>query len=445
MNKRIFDFIINRGLDLKGSNVIAGFSGGPDSMVLIRFLLYMRENHQLTFRIMHLNHNERADADNEERFVREFCNRNDIPASMYSEDICNSDEVKHLGFERYARERRKYYFDKECTEYHCDYILTGHNMTDRVETMLINMERGTGLRGLVSMKFIQGKYVKPLIFLTGQEIRSFISAHKIDIIDDDTNRDESFKRNEIRKHIMPILKKYMSNGYDSINRSLNNAERSEYVLEKLIQENIKYIAQYSDSGISINIDKLNSIGEDYTDVYLYYIFLNHFTVNSTIIDEIVKIVLSKKKNITKIFKEFSVLKQYNQLEINRETADVQYRNDKIELMESVDYNGTKLRKTIGHCPDRFNDSEFICLPSDIEKLYIRTFRKGDLFAPFGMKGHMKLKDYFINEKIPAKIRKTLPLLTDEKDNIIWVTGIRRSSIHKIKGNKECLFVYREKN
>lgn len=443
MNERISTFLEHNNIDIKGRKVLLGFSGGPDSTLLLHYLLYAREEFGTELRIMHLNHREREEADNEERAVADICSSHRIECSLYREDVYSSEACTKLGFERAARELRLHYLKKDADEYSCDYIMTGHNLTDRVETMLINLERGTGLRGLISMRPVSGRFVKPLLFLTKNEIRSFLNDSSITFIEDETNNDQSLGRNRIRHNIIPVLESHMKNGLYSIERSINLLDDTEAVLREQMESLIEGIARYS-SDIVIDIDKLRQYQGRTRRTLLYYMLQGHYRVNFAMIEQLENMVQSEKPNSDKVFGAFRAVRSYNKLIITKSKG--RDSNDRrIELSDSAMYNGYRIKRMLGKCPLPFDDSRFVCLPRDTGNLFLRTYRDGDRFRPFGMRGSMKLKDYFINSKIPAYKRRRIPLLTDSDDNILWITGYRRSDHYSVNTNKECTVVYGQKD
>ncbi len=445
MKNRIIKYLRKNKIDLYGKKIIVGFSGGPDSMLLLCFLLDIRDDYDITLHIMHLNHNERPEADKEEQFVELFCKKNDLSYSLYSEQILELNEVNELGFEMAARERRLYYFQKDIKTYNADYIMTGHNLDDRIETMLLNLERGTGLRGLVSMRLISGIFIKPILFLTRKEIRDHINKNNIDYIEDLTNFDEDLGRNRIRKRVIPVLNEFMKGGIKRIEHSMDILETTENALSRLANKTIEDISESNEQAIIFNIRSILKMDEAVQRLILYYGVKKRFRVNAHIIDEIIKVIRSERKYIEKAFNGFSVIRDYNNL-IVKETneSDIQ-DNELCELKTEIEYNGYKLERETSYAPDTFDDNKFVCFPKNTGKMYIRTLKNGDRFSPFGLNGTVKLKDFFINNKISRNKRARIPLLVNSDNEILWITGMRRTSKYPITNKKECIIVRRKKD
>ena len=445
MKNRIIEYLRKNKIDLQGKKIIVGFSGGPDSMLLLRFLLDTRNDLDIALHIMHLNHNERPEADKEEQFVELFCKKNDLSYSLYSEQILELNEVNELGFEMAARERRLYYFQKDLKKYNADYIMTGHNLDDRIETMFLNLERGTGLRGLVSMRLISGVFIKPILFLTRKEIRDHINKNNIDYIEDITNLDENLGRNRIRKRVIPVLDEFMKGGIKRIEHSMDILETTENALNKLVNRTIEEISEINEQAIIFNIRSILKMDDSVQRLILYYGVRKRFRVNAHIIDEIIKAIRSEKKYIEKIFNEFSVIRDYNNLIVKEIDDSVIQENELCELKNEIEYNGYKLKKETSHAPDKFDDNRFVCFPKNTGKMYIRTLKIGDRFSPFGLNGTVKLHDFFINNKISRNKRGKIPLLVDSDNEILWITGMRRTSKYPITNKKECIIVRRKKD
>ncbi len=445
MKNRIIEYLKKNKIDLQGKKIIIGFSGGPDSMLLLRFLLDIRNDYDINLHIMHLNHNERPEADKEEEFVELFCKENNVSYSLYSEQILDLSEINKLGFEMAARERRLYYFQKDLKKYNADYIMTGHNLDDRIETMLLNLERGTGLRGLVSMRLKSGIFIKPILFLTRKEIRDYINKNNITYIEDLTNFNEKLGRNRIRKRIMPILDEFIKGGVKRIEHSMDILEATENAINKLSSKAIEDVSEINEQAITFDIKAVLEMESSVQRLILYYGIKKRFRVNAHIIDEIIKVLRSEKKYIKKSFNEFLTIRDYNNLIIKEMDENDIQENRLCELKTKIEYNGYKLQKEASSVPDRFDDNNFVCFPKNTGKMYIRTFEMGDRFSPFGLNGTVKLKDFFINNKISRNKRKRIPLLVNSDNEILWITGMRRTSKYPITNKKECIIVRRKED
>ncbi len=446
MFEKIFNNLKKHNIDIENKKIIAGFSGGPDSTLLVHFLLHAREHYNTKFYIMHLNHKEREEADYEENYVKEFCVKNNIKCSLYVENIYENKEVKKHGFEKLARELRREYFIKDIEKYNGDYIFTGHNLDDRIETMFLNMERGTGIKGLSSMRFVNNKFIKPLLFLKRKDIRDYLEQKNIDYLHDKTNDDEQFGRNRIRHNIIPIIENYMNNGFSGIVRTLDNIIEYDDFINYVIREKFPEIIKYKDNKqIHLDINKILLYNNKIQKILLLYLISDLYIVNSKNIEDIIKIILSKKPSIKKSYKKFTVLKEYNNLKIINCEEEFELKKIKLEFDKKNQFGEYEflIEKTL--CNNIFNDNEYICVSLQAGKeFFIRTRKQGDKIIPFGHDKETKVKKIFIDYKIPKFKREAYPIIVNEKDEIIWIPFIKRTNKYKTENQKECYKIYGKK-
>jgi len=448
MFNKISRFLAENSIKLKGKRIIAGFSGGPDSMLLIQYLLHLRQAGDIVFRIMHLNHCERPQSDSEESFVSEFCTVHGIDSSLYKYNIPMSEQTASLGFEMAARNKRLELFEHDIGKFSCDYVLTGHNMTDRIETFLINMERGSGLNGLVAMKVKRDKFIKPLLFLTKRQIENWLNKAGIEYISDKTNRDEGFARNRIRHNVIPVLKEHIEGGLPGIAGTLDILEQYSEAMVFFAGEHLsEIIIKKHNSDIILDIDRLIIYNNKISKILIYYALNDLYNLNSGIISEIDKIARSRKQSLIKQFKPFTVMKNYNRLRVTVCPIDKEDKPEPVKLEP-----GSEIRwgdYTIGaqwtECP-HFDDPNTVYLPSDaFRTLTVRPRESGDRFRPFGLDGTVKISRYLMNKKIPAVRRNSIPLIVNEKDEILSIAGYRRTDKYRINSQKKILEIYVKEN
>ncbi|MFO8062715.1 MAG: tRNA lysidine(34) synthetase TilS [bacterium] len=443
MFKKISRFLADNSIELEGKRIIAGFSGGPDSMLLIHYLLHLRQSGDVVFRIMHLNHCERPQSDSEESFVSDFCRKHDIALSLYKHNIPVSQQAASVGFEMAARNKRLELFEHDMRKFNYDYVLTGHNMTDRIETFLINMERGSGLNGLVAMKVKRDRFIKPLLFLTKSQITDWLDRNEIEYITDKTNRDESFARNRIRHNIIPVLEEYMEGGLPGIADTLDILEQYSEAMEFFAGRYADDIITQGHGDIILDIDRLIIYNNKISKILIYYALNDLYNLNSGIISEIDKIARSRKQSLIKQFKPFTVMKDYNRLTVTADPIVEEAKPEavKLEPGSEIRWGDYTIAARWTQSP-HFDDINTVCLPSEsFKSLTVRRRQAGDRFRPFGLDGTVKISRYLMNRKIPAVRRSSIPLIVNEKDEILWIAGYRRTDKYRINSQKEILEIY----
>ena len=189
-------------VNLRGERVLIGLSGGMDSVCLFHIL------RELGCRLeaVHVNHGIRgAEADRDEAFVKTLCEKYEVPFHGFRFDVPEISKEQKMSVEEAGRMIRKEVFEEVSKECGANYIALAHHGNDRAETFLFNLCRGTGVKGLGTMKPVQGKVIRPLLWAKREEIEQYIQKHEYDFVEDATNASEQYTRNRIRHQILPLL------------------------------------------------------------------------------------------------------------------------------------------------------------------------------------------------------------------------------------------------
>ena len=212
-----------------GASVLCAVSGGADSVCLLHWL---SQQGDLTLTAAHFNHRLRgAEADRDEAFVRDLCEAWHIPLTVGRGDVRAFARREGLSVEEGARILR-YAFLKQAAEAEgCQFIATAHNADDNAETVLLNLIRGTGVKGLGGIPPTQGKIVRPLLGLTRPEILAYLEEHRIPHREDSTNADETYTRNKLRSQVMPVLKELNPKSVEHINAAAAQIREVDEYLE----------------------------------------------------------------------------------------------------------------------------------------------------------------------------------------------------------------------
>lgn len=215
-----------------GALVLCALSGGGDSVYLLCRLLEGAEQGGYTVRCAHYNHRLRESARRDENFVRELCTRWEVPLTVGSGDVAGESARRGIGTEECAREMRYAFLEKTARETGCTCIATGHNAGDNAETVLMNLIRGCSLRGLTGIPERRGSIVRPMLDVSRQEIRDYLDAHGIPYVEDETNGDERYTRNRVRRQLIPLLEEMNPRAVEHINALSRYLREDEGALEK---------------------------------------------------------------------------------------------------------------------------------------------------------------------------------------------------------------------
>lgn len=418
---------------LKKDDVVAiGLSGGPDSMCLLDILLSLNLN--LKIIAIHINHNIRKESDDEAVFVKEYCNQHNVVYEYTKFDKKSQTDNYN---EQELREKRYIFFDEITKKYNAKYLFTAHHGDDLIETIQMRLTRGSNLKGycgfLIETPKKQYSIVRPLVYVTKQIIEDYNKEHNVPFVIDQTNFNDKYTRNRYRQNILPFLKKenpdvhlkYLSFSnelkkyYDFVNTIVSKELAKRFnnsvldienfsELEPLIQE--KLLEQILDS---LYPDNLNIIGKKH-------------------LNSIISIISSKKPNTTiDLPGNIIIKKEYNNL-IFQTTQDKPLAEYKLILEDEIKLNNNYIIQRIDDCDNNSNyvirlNSNELDLP-----LYIRSRKPGDKMYIKNMNGSKKIKDIYIDSKLTKEERNNQPILVDNKDNILWLPGLKKSKFDKAK-------------
>lgn len=236
MENKCRETIQRYGMINVGDTVIVGVSGGADSMALLNFLFYEQERLQITVNACHINHNLRGEeSDRDELFVRKFCEEKQIPLSVFSIDV-SAERKKHESIEECARNARYRCFDEMLKKSAGSKLATAHTASDNEETVLLNLIRGTGTKGLCGIPPVRGRIIRPLIRCTRAQTEEYCKKNNIPYITDSSNLSENYARNRLRLNILPLLRDFNPSLTDAISRMTEAVREDSAFIDKTAKE-----------------------------------------------------------------------------------------------------------------------------------------------------------------------------------------------------------------
>lgn len=432
--KKIYDYL-NNELNLKdGDIIVVGCSGGPDSMALLYILEDIRKKKNIFLVCAHVNHNVRSVSNDEQKFMEQWCLDHNIKFETMT--------IKKYGddnFENEARTIRYKFFEELVQKYSANYLMTAHHGDDLMETILMRMVRGSTLKGYAGfsqlVEYDNYKLVRPLVFVTKKELEEFNKNKNIPYVIDQTNFDNIHTRNRYRMNVLPFLKQEDKNVHEKFLKFNKILEK----YDSYITQNVKkeYEKVYVDN--VINIDLFLKLDELIQEKIIYMLLEEIYNddlmlVNDKHVKLISNLIFSNKKNAyIYLPNNIKMMKEYNKLYVIDEQNQVD--NYEIELLDYAELPNGKHIIRLDECATNGNDicrlsSEDIALP-----LYIRTRRHGEKMALKGTNGHKKIKDIFIDCKVPMKDRELWPVVVDSNNNVVWIPGLKKSKFNKSKNEK----------
>ena len=263
MKEKVLKTIEQFNLIESGDRIVIGVSGGPDSMCLLNILKDIMEdkNINLSFSICvaHINHKIRREADEETRYVKDYCEKNNIPIYIKEAEVIKIAEEKKIGLEEAGRDVRYNFFEEVLKKTNSNKIAIAHNLNDRAETVLMNLIRGSGPLGLKGIEAKRNKYIRPLIQINRKQIEEYCEKEKLDPKFDKSNKDNTYTRNKIRNQLIPYLQReFNPNIIEAITKLSEIIEDEQNYLEKIVN-NIytNLLVEECEKEIILNLKEFN--------------------------------------------------------------------------------------------------------------------------------------------------------------------------------------------
>ena len=425
--------ILKNLLPIKDEYIVVGVSSGPDSIALLHML---QNNLNKKIVCAHVNHNVRKESEEEEKYLQKYCQDNNL---LF--EVMKITKYTENNFENEARKKRYKFYEKILKKYNSHTLFLAHHGDDLIETVLMKIIRGSNLEGYAGIKLYSylDNYtiIRPLISLTKQEIITYNKENNLKYYLDKTNEDTTYTRNRIRKKITPLLKEEDSNIHLKFLKYSNTLEEYYNYIEYLTKEKMKKIIKNN----IINNDLLKKEHPFMKKNIVFYLLSEIYNNKSNIIKDkhiegIIKLSNSNKPNqFINLPNKYIAKKEYNKIIIEKKDNKNIQKDYKIELKDMVEINGFTIKKvnkidTDGNNVCRLNSNN-ITLP-----LYIRNKKDGDYIEIKNLGNKKKLKEIFIENKIPKDKRNTYPILVDNNDNILWIPNIKKSK-YNVKKDELC--------
>lgn len=426
-----------------GETVVAAVSGGADSVALLHVLMSLKDKLSIEVVAAHLNHCIRSkDAEEDSRFVEEIAARLGIASVVGKIDVPKLSKELRTGLEDAAR-RARYDFLQEVTKNTgASKIAVAHTVDDQVETVLLNIIRGTGLDGLAGMPAVRDNIIRPLINVSRADVEEYLRALGETWRTDSTNLDTSYSRNRVRLELIPYIEEHLNPRVRKAVASLSSLAKDDAkVVRDLAQQAFESIATHiSKDRVAIDATKLRQLARaiqrrcvrNAVEIVKGDLRDLEFDQVERIIDSV---DVSMPFNLTLPSGEVYAALVDDELSIFRIVEP-----QKIEVVRQIFFPGSTKVPELGVIIDaaavdpKTRPSTPFEVVLDTAKLagplYVRTWEPGDRIQPLGMSGHKKLQNLFTDRKIPRFERSRTPIITDDQ-KIVWVAGIAASELAKV--------------
>lgn len=261
LEKKVLNTIQKYELIKYGDNIVVGVSGGPDSMTLLNVLCSLKETLQIHLFVAHINHQIRKEAKQDEEYVKDFCAAHQIPFFVLEKDVVQLAKEQKIGTEEAGRKVRYDFFEEICKKVNASKIATAHTANDQAETILMNLMRGSGTNGLKGMEVKRGKYIRPLLEITRQEIEQYCQKQQLNPRIDQTNQENVYTRNRIRNELIPYIEKNFNPSIvTSLNRLSEILKEQEEYMEKVVEKAyLEIMLEQNEEQIVLDLKKFTSL------------------------------------------------------------------------------------------------------------------------------------------------------------------------------------------
>jgi len=420
-------FISENNLIKQGDKILLAVSGGIDSMVMAH--LFLRRNHKEG--IAHCNFSLRGkESDKDEEIVRQFAADNNIPFYTIRFETKAYAKKNRLSVQMAARELRYKWFEEIREKNGFDSVAVAHNLNDNIETLLINLIRGTGLAGMAGIKPINNNIIRPLLFATRHDIQTYCDKNKIVFREDRSNAETKYTRNKIRHLVIPVIKEINPSIESTLNETAERFSGINEIVSEYISQLREKITEEKEHTITFNVSLLKNYLHN--KAVLFELF-KPYSVTNTKLSDLIKVIGGKTGGQI-ITDTHRIIKNRKEIIVSDEDClkETSYTIGSTEAFCIFPEISSARNVKISDTYEIPSDPHIACI--DLQKIsfpvLIRKWKPGDYFYPLGMKQKKKLSDYFIDNKY-SRFDKENIFILESGGKIVWLIGDRIDDRFKI--------------
>jgi tRNA(Ile)-lysidine synthase len=439
--QQFIDYIKKNALFTEQDKILLAVSGGKDSVLMLQ--LFKLSNYK--FSIAHCNFNLRADeSQRDEAFVRLLAANLDVPFYVAHFDTKDYAAQHQISTQMAARDLRYQWFEQIRKEKEYTHIALAHHQNDSIETLLLNLTRGTGISGLHGILPKRDKIVRPLLFLSKQQIDELIEENNFDFVSDSSNESTKYARNKIRLNVIPHLQEINPNLEQTFKQNIERFVETEEVLRQFVSQ-IKFAITRSIKGETfISISKLHELQPK---KIILFELLRPFHFTNVVVDELLS---SLDKQSGTSFFSATHRATINRDEImisalpNAKSSAQHFIHSNDEFI-TIEDQKISIFHTHSNLVEANENKAFVDIDQLIFPLIVRFRQQGDRFMPLGMKNYKKLSDFLIDFKVPLPQKDKIPLLINGNGEIIWVAGLRQDNRYKVSATTKKVVIFELSN
>ena len=442
--RKVSAFIERHQLIQHGDRVLIAVSGGPDSLSLLHFLSERQLFYGIEIAGITIDHMLRGQQSLDDLlYVRAFCSRLEVPCEAASIDILTMMETEGKGMQETARTYRYRFFEETMVEKGYTKLAMGHHGEDQAETILMRLTRGAigKSRAGIPLKrpFAGGEIIRPLLNLKKRDIEDYCRHYQLEPRRDPSNEKEDYTRNRFRHRILPALRAENPQYHEQFERFSEELREDEHFLQELTKAEMNKLWNIQNNEISFGIKTFHQmplpLQRRGIQLILNYLYEELPSSISAVHIEAIQQLIRRDANSSgrlDLPKQLKIIRSYNSCCFTfQELIDGEpYEYDLPSEGELLLPNGDKLEihRFSGHLPlaPRSHNRLYLDPTSLKFPLSVRTRRTGDKMAVKGLNGTKKVKEIFIDSKVPGQLRDSWPILTDGSGQILWIPGIKKS-------------------
>jgi tRNA(Ile)-lysidine synthase len=424
------DFIKKHDLFASHHQILLAVSGGKDSVLMT----HLFKKSGFNFGIAHCNFNLRNhEAQRDEAFVKQLATTLNVPFFVKQFDTLTYANQNQLSTQMAARTLRYEWFEHLRQTEGYDFIALAHHQNDSLETLLLNLIRGTGISGLHGILPKRDFLVRPLLFLSRQQIDEVVNEHEINFVEDSSNASTTYARNKIRLNVIPQLREINPNLAHTFAQNIARFTETEQVLHQVVADTRLKIQKSGKDYFYFSIAEIEALKPK---KLLLFELLKDFNFTDSVVEEILD-SLHKQSGT-------SFYSSTHRATIDRDNLVISLLAVVAEKANYLLHSSAK-EVAIGQQKITFTTSHHLIFEATPSKIYldfdqlifplvVRFRQNGDKFMPLGMSTFKKISDFFIDEKVPLPQKDTIPLLVNGNGQIIWVVGLRQDHRFKLTEN-----------
>ncbi|MCA0985618.1 tRNA lysidine(34) synthetase TilS [Halobacillus yeomjeoni] len=441
MEQKVHSFIKKHELIRPGQTILAAVSGGPDSMALLHYFCAIKEEYQLQLHVVSIDHGLRGEDSYEDlAYVKRMCEQWNVDFTGTSVDVPSYKSMERMGTQETARKLRYDFFKEMMDEKNIDVLALGHHGDDQAETMMMQMVRNAtpeSIQGIpVRRAFGRGEIIRPFLNVTKDEIIHYLKKHHVEFRVDVSNEETDYTRNAFRKHVIPYFRQQNPKFSQHMQRLSERLRDDQEYIKEQAKEVLKTMdfSSKEERCVRFSIQTFKTfplaLQRSAFHLILNYLYVDQADDISYLHEEMFMDLISEQKsNATMDFpRGLKIIRAYDSVTLTfRIDEDIEPLFKTLQIGETIQLpDGSLLQADWTDRPEEEGTYVYLCDSHHVKlPLVVRTRMNGDRIRVRGMNGSKKVKDIFIDQKIPSDSRNSWPLVTDSNGDILWLIGLKK--------------------